>query len=221
MDNPLTPDHFRRMDETPDRLFYAPPRLVKHIDEPACAALAAFYGEYLPTGGRVLDLMSSCVSHLPDDIPDDILYDRVIGHGMNAMELAANPQLTGGFVKDLNADPTLPLADNAFDACIVAVSIQYLTRAPEVFADVARVLRPGAPFILSWSNRCFPTKAVAIWQALSDQQKSGLIDLYFELAGGFGERQFFNLSPSPDQTDPLYAMMARRNNGQANSFSGS
>ena len=206
MENPLKPEHFARIDETPDGLFYAPPRIVTHIDDPARAALAAYYRERLPAGGRILDLMSSCVSHLPTDVT----YDRVIGHGMNVAELNANPQLTGGFVQDLNRNPALPFADATFDGCTVAVSVQYMTRPLEVFAEVARVLKPGAPFILSFSNRMFPTKAVAIWRALNDGQHGGLVDLYFKLSDGFGPAEFLDLSPFPGRSDPLFAVVAEK-----------
>jgi SAM-dependent methyltransferase len=206
MENPLKPEHFARIDETPDGLFYAPPRIVTHIDDPARAALAEYYRERLPAGGRILDLMSSCVSHLPTDVT----YDRVIGHGMNVTELNANPQLTGGFVQDLNRNPALPFADATFDGCTVAVSVQYMTRPLEVFAEVARVLKLGAPFILSFSNRMFPTKAVAIWRALNDGQHGGLVDLYFKLSGGFGPAEFLDLSPFPGRSDPLFAVVAEK-----------
>lgn len=206
MENPLKPEHFARVDETPDTWFYQPPRIVTHIDEPACAALALFYRERLPAGGRILDLMSSCVSHLPKDVA----YDRVIGHGMNVAELNANPQLTGGFVQDLNRHPSLPFADAAFDACTVAVSVQYLTKPVETFREVARILRPGAPFILSFSNRMFPTKAVAIWRALDDHRHGALVNLYFRLSEGFGEAEFLDISPFPGRSDPLYAVVGVR-----------
>jgi hypothetical protein len=206
MENPLKPEHFARVDETPDGLFYAPPRIVTHIDDPARAALASYYRERLPAGGRILDLMSSCVSQLPTEIT----YDRVIGHGMNVAELNANPQLSGGFVQDLNRNPALPFADAAFDGCTVAVSVQYMTRPLEVFAEVARILRPGAPFILSFSNRMFPTKAVALWRALNDGQHGGLVDLYFKLSGGFGPAEFLDLSPFPGRSDPLFAVVAEK-----------
>jgi SAM-dependent methyltransferase len=206
MESPFKPEHFARIDETPDTWFYQPPRIVTHIDDPACAALAAYYREVLPAGGRILDLMSSCVSHLPADVA----YERVIGHGMNVTELKANRQLTGGFVQDLNSSPSLPFADATFDACTVAVSVQYLTRPLEVFAEVARVLRPGAPFVLSFSNRMFPTKAVAIWRALDDHRHGGLIDLYFRHAGGFGPADFIDISPFPGRSDPLYAVVGVR-----------
>ncbi len=206
MENPLKPEHFNRVDNTPDRAFYGPPRIVKHIDEQACEALAKFYKDNLPAGGAVLDLMSSCVSHLPEDGD----YERVIGLGMNAMELRANKQLTGGLIKDLNDHPVIPFADESFDACLIAVSVQYLTKPVEVFAEIARVLRPGAPLIVSFSNRCFPTKAVAVWRSLDDENHANLIDLYCNLAGGFGPRDAVNLSPFPGRSDPLYAVVGRK-----------
>ena len=205
MDNPFKPEHFARVDETPDTVFYRPPRIVTHIDEPAQAALAACYKDTLPEGGAVLDLMSSCVSHLPADVS----YGRVIGHGMNVAELRANPRLTGGFVQDLNRNPALPFADATFDGCMIAVSVQYLIRPLEVFAEVARVLRPGGPLVVSFSNRMFPTKAVAIWRALDDARHAGLIDLYFRHSGGFADSEFLDISPYPGRSDPLYVAIGR------------
>lgn len=157
-ENPLTAEHFRRVDESSDGEFYREPRLVTHIDDAAIAAATAFYRDLLPAGGRVLDLMSSWVSHLPADVE----YETVAGLGMNAAELEANGRLTERVVQDLNEDPTLPWGDASFDGVIVTVSVQYLTRPAEVFADVGRVLAPGAPFAVLYSNRCFPTKAVAV-----------------------------------------------------------
>jgi SAM-dependent methyltransferase len=175
----LPPQAFTKQDATPDLDFYAPPRLVHHIDEDAVAALTAYYAELLFEGADVLDLMSSWVSHLPPEPP----LGRVVGHGMNAEELAANPRLTRSFVQDLNTDPALPLEDASFDAALCCVGVQYLQRPVEVFAHVARALRPGAPFAVSYSNRCFPTKAIAIWRALDMSDQAGLIRLYMERAG--------------------------------------
>ena len=198
--------HFARTDETDDSLFYVLPRLVKHIDEPACAALAAYYQRTLPSGGAILDLMSSCVSHLPDDTA----YASVTGLGMNRAELESNPRLTEHLIHDLNVDPVLPIGDGCFDACTIAVSIQYLTRPIDVFAEIARVLRPGAPCIVSFSNRMFPTKAVAVWRALNDGDHARLVGYYFAQAGGFDESELHDLSPAPGESDPLYVVAARR-----------
>ena len=193
---------FDKMDPSPDTLFYAQPRLVTHIDDGAIAAVTALYREMLPAGGTILDLMSSWVSHLPGDIA----YAAVTGHGMNRQELAANTRLTARFVQDLNAEPVLPLADGSFDAACLCVSVQYLQRPVTVFAEVRRVLRAGAPFVVTFSNRCFPTKAVAIWQALEGHEQQELVALYMQRAG-FGAIDVSEVIP--EAGDPLWAVIGR------------
>lgn len=205
-ENPLSAEHFRRVDESSDVEFYREPRLVTHIDDAAIAAATAFYRDLLPQGGRILDLMSSWVSHLPADVQ----YGAVAGLGMNAAELDANARLTERVVQDLNENPTLPWGDASFDGAIVTVSVQYLTRPTEVFAEVGRVLVPGAPFAVLYSNRCFPTKAVAVWQMLGSREHADLIGLYFRLSGMFDSPQAYDLSPNPGASDPLYAVVAAR-----------
>jgi Methyltransferase domain len=175
----LPPLAFSREDEGDDADFYSVPRLEYHIDDGAIAALTSLYGEVLPAGGVILDLMSSWVSHLPADVA----YGELIGHGMNEEELAANPRLSRWFIQDLNKDPHLPLADESIDAAMICVGLQYLTRPVAVLAEVARILRPGAPVVISFSNRCFPTKAVAIWLDLDGGGHSELIALYLREAG--------------------------------------
>jgi SAM-dependent methyltransferase len=205
-DNPFQPEHFARVDEAGDAQFYSIPRIVAHIDDAAIGALSAFYARVLQPGTDVLDLMSSCISHLPDAPP----LASVTGLGMNMVELDANPRLTERVVHDLNLDPRLPFADARFDACLIAVSVQYLTRPVEVFAEIARVLKPGAPCIVSFSNRCFWTKAVAVWRALDDEGHGKLVDLYFRLTGRFDDPEIHDLSPAPGLSDPMFAVMARR-----------
>jgi hypothetical protein len=193
---------FTKQDSGDDLAFYAPPRLVTHIDEGATAALTKFYRTVLPSGGRVLDLMSSWVSHLPDDR----VYAEVVGHGMNAEELAANPRLDRWFVQNLNRDVVLPLDDQCFDAALCCVGVQYLQRPHEVFAEIRRVLVPGAPFVISFSNRCFPMKAVAIWRALDTNGHAALVKLYSERAG-FTDVQV-DLLADGRTGDPLVAVKA-------------
>ncbi len=207
-DSPLRAEFFARQDESDDALFYREPRLVTHIDDEAIAALTAFYRQLIPDGARVLDLMTSWVSHLPPGKP----LSGVAGLGMNLVELEHNPVLTERVVQDLNKDPALPWRDATFDAAIVTVSVQYLTRPQEVFAEVGRVLKPGAPFAVSYSNRCFPTKAVAIWQSLGPRDHAELIGLYFRLSGRFGQAQAYDISPGPGH-DPMYVVVARRVTG--------
>ena len=201
---PELPDSaFQKADPSPDTRFYAQPRLVTHIDDGAIAAVTALYRDILPPGGTVLDLMSSWVSHLPDDVA----YAEVIGHGMNAAELAANPRLDRTFVQDLNADPVLPLPKASVDAACVCVSVQYLQRPAEVFASLADVLRPGAPVVITFSNRCFPTKAVAIWQALDGPDQCRLVELYLRRAG-FPAVESRTLRDGR-RGDPLWAVIGR------------
>ena len=195
---------FQRLDETPDAEFYAAPRLVTHIDDSAIAAVTRLYREYFPAGGAILDLMSSWVSHLPPEA----FYRRVTGLGMNAEELTANARLDAWVVHDLNTEPRLPFADGEFDAAGCCVSIDYLVRPVEVLRDLARVLRPAAPLVITFSNRRFPTKVIALWEALDDTGHAQLVAHYLRAAGGWTD--LVGLDRSPDGGDPLLAVVARR-----------
>ncbi len=199
----LPPGAFRKEDPSDDAVFYAPSRLVTHIDDAATNALTAYYRAQLPPGGVVLDLMSSWVSHLPPDVA----FAEVIGHGMNLEELDANPRLTRRFLHDLNRAPALPLEDASCDAALCCVGVQYLQRPVEVFAEVLRVLRPGAPLIVSFSNRCFPTKAVAIWRALDGEGHAALVQLYLDRAGFTDFR--VDILQDGAESDPLIAVTGR------------
>jgi SAM-dependent methyltransferase len=148
--------------------------------------------------------MSSWRSHLPEDL----LLGDVVGLGMNAEEMAENPQLTRSIVHDVNRDPRLPFGDDEFDGAVCAVSIQYMTDPLSVFREVHRVLRPGAPFVVSFSNRCFPTKAVAVWLGTTDRQHVELVVAYFDGAGRWVDITDEDRSPG-EGGDPLYVVWAR------------
>jgi len=196
---------FTKIDAEEDELFYEPPRLVCHIDDGAIAALPQFYRGVLPAGGLLRDLMSSWVSHLPAEVS----YAEVIGHGMNATELAANPRLSRWFVQNLNRDATLPLPDASIDAAMICVSVQYLQQPVLVLREVLRVLRPGAPLVISFSNRCFWTKAVAIWRALDDDGHAHLVEHYLRHAG-FEPIETHRLAEwVEDVSDPMTAVVGR------------
>lgn len=195
---------FDRADPTPDTVFYRPERLVTHIDDGAVAAVGALYDELGLADGSVLDLMSSWVSHFRRRPA------ALTALGMNAAELAANPQATATLVHDLNADPSIPLADASFDAATCCVSVDYLVRPVEVFAEVARVLRPDGLFVLTFGNRCFPTKAVRGWLGTDDDTHVEIVRTYFALAGGW-ETPTSGLQTRPGgRGDPLWAVWARR-----------
>lgn len=195
---------FVRVDETPDDRFYQTPRFVTHIDERAIDAVTDLYRELLPPGGHVLDLMSSWVSHLPPEVP----FASVTGIGMNDLELAENPRLDAYLVHDLNLTPVLPFDGGVFDAATICVSVQYLTQPIAILRETARVVRAGSPLIITFSNRCFPTKAVAIWQALSDRGHAELIERYLLDAGGWESIESHDRSRIGG--DPLFAVVARR-----------
>jgi hypothetical protein len=196
---------FGKIDTEEDEVFYEPPRLVFHIDENAVAKLTELYRAVLPRGGVLLDLMSSWVSHLPPEID----YAEVIGHGMNTEELAANPRLSRWFVQNLNRDPRLPLADSSIDAAMICVSVQYLQQPLAVLQEVRRVLRPGAPLVISFSNRCFWTKAVAIWRALDNDGHAHLVERYLHHAG-FERIETHRLAEwVEDVSDPMTAVVGR------------
>ena len=194
-----TTDPFARVDPSDDRFFYAIERKVTHIEDGAIESLRACYGSLLPAGARVLDLMSSWRSHLPHDG-----LGEVVGLGMNASEMADNPQLSSFVVHDLNAVPALPFDDASFGACVCSVSVQYLTSPVDVFRDLRRVLVPGSPVAVAFSNRCFPTKAVAIWRFGSDADHVDLVRAYLASSGWSSVEA--NRVPSPD--DPIFVVTA-------------
>jgi SAM-dependent methyltransferase len=203
MADAFPPGFFDRADSQLDTVFYAPPRLVTHIDDSAIAAVGDLYAE-LGLTGTVLDLMSSWVSHF-HTAPKELVV-----LGMNAAELDANPQAARRVVHDLNQDPTLPFAADSFDAAVCCVSIDYLTRPVEVFADVARVVRPGGPFVCTFSNRLFPTKAIRGWLYATDEERCAIAATYFRLAGGWEEPHVERRTPRLHTGDPLFAVSARR-----------
>ena len=198
-------DAFRRYDETPDPLFYLQPRFVTHIDDAAVAAVTQLYREFFAPDGAILDLMSSWVSHLPPEVA----YRRVVGIGLNRQELAANPRLDAFGVQDLNQDWHLAYTAGEFDGAAICVSIQYLTQPVAILREVGRVLRDGAPMVVTFSNRCFPTKAVAIWQALGDTGHAELIESYLRDAGNWSDIATLDRSPRLPGSDPLFGIVAR------------
>ena len=206
-DGLLSPLAYAREDEGTDDRFYLMPRKVVHIDDGAIAALGALYAAVLPADGRLLDLMSSWRTHLPPDFR----AREVVGLGLNAEEMADNSQLAAHVVHDVNREARLPFGDDEFDGAMCAVSIQYVIHPVRLLREVWRVLRPGAPFVMSFSNRCFPTKAVAVWLDTSDQQHVRLVRSYFQAAGGF--TGVTDEDRSPGRGDPLYAVWARASSG--------
>lgn len=199
------PGFFHRFDDADDTRFYDQPRLVTHIDDRAIAAVGAVYDELgLGSRGRVLDVMSSWVSHFRQAPAGLVVL------GMNPVELAANPQAAGAVVADLNRSPAIPFADGSFDAVTCCVSVDYLVKPLEVFDEAARVLAPGGVFCCTFSNRCFPSKAIHGWLSTDDRGHVAIVARYFRLTGPWGELQASLATPPGTPGDPLYAVWATR-----------
>ena len=138
-----------KLDRSDDALFYNEPRFVHHLDAPFRERLTTLYRQKLPPCAVVLDLMSSWVSHLPDDV----IYDEVIGHGLNEEELNANPRLDRNWVQNLNRDQILPLVDSSIDATLMVAGWQYLQQPEAIAAELLRITRPMGQVIVAFSNR--------------------------------------------------------------------
>jgi len=201
--SPFPAGFFHRDDPTPDPQFYSWPRLVTHIDDEAIAAVGALYEE-LGVEGDVLDLMASWVSHFQRPPA------KLTVLGLNRAELEANPFADAVIVQDLNADPELPLPDDSFDAAVCCVSVDYLIQPVAVFRSVARVVRAGGLFVCTFSNRCFPSKAIRGWLYATAAQRAAIVADYFRRAGGWSEPVSQRRTPTISAGDPLYGVWAFR-----------
>ncbi|EEF35456.1 methyltransferase, putative [Ricinus communis] len=223
----LTQEGRIKLNTYPDREFYSVPRFVTHVDDGFISTLTDLYKERLRPGSEILDLMSSWVSHLPKDVK----YTRVVGHGLNAQELAKNPRLDYFIVKDLNQSQKLEFETGSFDSVICTVSVQYLQHPEKVFAEVFRVLRPGGMFIVSFSNRMFYEKAIGAWRDGTAYSRVQLVVQYFQCIEGFTQPEIVRKLPATSGaqedkslinwlmrllgllsgSDPFYAVIAHKN----------
>ena len=201
------PDFFRRIDESEDELFYRSPRFVVHIEDGAIAKVGEIYARILPEGGTILDLMSSWRSHLPERIR----ATKVVGVGLNRAEMEDNPALDEIVVHNVNVNPRLPFDEGSFDGAVMTVSVQYVTRPAELFADVGRALKPHAPFVVTFSNRMFPTKAVALWHGANQHQRVAVVREYFAGSAAFEKIETIDRSAPPaPPSDPIWAVAGYR-----------
>ena len=209
----LQPTQRTKLDESNDLQFYEQPRFVTHVDAGFIDQLTDLYRQRLQPQSRVLDLMSSWVSHLPQELG----LAHVEGHGMNADELARNSQLDHYFVQNLNQTQLLPLPDQSFDAVLNTVSVQYLQRPEAVFAEIYRILKPGGLCIVSFSNRMFYQKAIQAWREGSESDRVNLVKGYFASVPGFSPPEVVARTSSIPAVlqmlgmgggDPFYAVIA-------------
>ncbi|KAK9824399.1 hypothetical protein WJX72_010015 [[Myrmecia] bisecta] len=195
-----------KLDSGNDRQFYDSPRLVKHVDDGFLAQVTQLYRERIRPGSAVLDLMSSWVSHLPADVS----YSKVVGHGMNAAELARNKQLTSFFVRNLNEEPRgWAAADQSFDAVTVCVSVQYLQQPEQVFAEIYRVLKPGGVCLVTFSNRLYYSKAIQAWRDNSGFGRASLVKQYFQCVEGFTQPEAITQVEVKQPTEGVQGLLAK------------
>jgi SAM-dependent methyltransferase len=211
----LNPTQRTKQDGSDDSQFYDLPRFVTHVDDGFIQQLTDLYRERLQPHTRILDLMSSWVSHLPEEME----FAHIEGHGMNAEELARNPRLNHYFVQNLNQDPKLPLEDQSFDAVLIAVSVQYLQYPEAIFSEIFRVLKPGGIAIISFSNRMFFQKAIQVWRDSAEVDRVELVKRYFSAIPGFTQPEGMARQSSLANVlqlfgfaggDPFYAVIAYR-----------
>ncbi len=222
--NPLhRPDAFSRLDDSNDKHFYETDRFVSHLDSVALSTVEHIISSLiLEKDPVILDLMAGWDSHLPSDLR----ASEIVGLGLNENELKKNEQLTYYVVHDLNHNPRLPFPNDTFDAIVNTVSVDYMTQPVAVFEEVGRILKPGGLFLVIFSNRMFPQKAVKVWRDSDENERVILVNELFELSGAFEETSRFASKgkPRPENdkyagqttvSDPVYAVYAEKKGGGA------
>ena len=213
--NTLNAQQRSKLDPQADSLFYSFPRFVTHVDDGFLSQLTQLYRDRLQPQTRILDLMSSWVSHLPSEME----FAHVEGLGLNQEELAKNPRLNHYLIQDINQNPQLPYPTASFNAILIAVSVQYLQQPEQVFAELYRLLMPGGLVIVSFSNRMFYQKAIQAWRDGTERERIALVHAYFKSVPGFtkpetiertnhapGFLRFLGLGSA----DPFYAVISGR-----------
>lgn len=195
-------DAFSRLDESDDAVFYAAERLVYHMDARARETVQRVIGALIVEPEPVvLDLMAGWHSHIPDTLHPA----QVIGVGLNKAELAKNERLDDYLLHDLNRKPWLPFESDSFDVVLNTASVDYLVKPFEVFAEVARVLKPGGLFLVIFTNRLFPEKAVKIWRDADETTRQLIVHEYFRSVPDFGRMKVFSSRGKPRPKDDKYA----------------
>ena len=203
--NPLSKkDAFSRLDENDDSLFYSKDRFVSHLDSFAQTTVEKIIAELIVEEHPViLDLMAGWDSHIPKTLSPA----RVVGLGLNENELRKNKDLTETVIHDINQDPTLPFSRDTFDVVINTVSVDYMTQPLSIFKEVARVLKPGGLFLVIFSNRMFPEKAVKVWREADEDERIILVQDFFKDSELFEEPNLFISRGKPRPKSDKYASL--------------
>lgn len=154
-----------------------------------------------------MDFCSSWISHYPGEIEEMVAKEeekgaggkvQITGLGMNLQELEANPILNNGRICwDLNVEPDLKVALTSstsntnktiskFDISTSALSIDYLTSPISVLSSLLDLTNEGGSVHLVISNRCFPTKAIARWLRVDEEERVQMVGDFLHFAGWKG-----------------------------------
>jgi len=197
-------DHFSRIDESDDALFYSKERLVSHLDSLALETIVDLIEKLVVEDNpKILDLMASWDSHIPSRLQPC----NITGLGMNETELRKNEALYDYVIHDLNRDCRLPFADGSFDVVLNTASIDCLVNPVAVFQEVGRILKPGGLFLVIFSNRMFPEKAVKVWRESSEEERILFVEKIFQETGSFDATGIFVSRGRPRPKDDKYAYL--------------
>jgi SAM-dependent methyltransferase len=213
---------FQRLDDSDDSEFYKLDRFVNHLDKLALSTVETIIGTLVVEKNPViLDLMAGWNSHIPDSINPSVVF----GLGLNENELKKNEKISRYLLHDINSDPKLTFPENTFDVVLNTVSVDYMTKPISIFREVGRVLKPGGLFLVIFSNRMFPQKAVKVWRDSNEEERIILVEDYFKGTGLFQKPELFVSKgrPRPESdkyshlnipSDPVYALYAEKAGNQ-------
>ena len=203
-----------KIDNSDDKIFYQHPRYVHHLSGSFRDRLTKLYSKYLFNHHIILDLMSSWVSHLPIQTK----YKKIIGHGMNESELAANNRLDSFWVQDLNKIQSMPIEDSTIDIGLIVAGWQYLQFPEKVSLELSRIIKSDSFLIISFTNRAFWTKSPNIWSNSSENGRLLYIKRVLS-ANGWAiekivsektfEKKLFGFYSV--ESDPFFSVIARNN----------
>ena len=203
-----------KIDISDDRIFYQTPRYVNHLSHSFRKRLTNLYKEYLFSHFTLLDLMSSWVSHLPNNIR----YKKVLAHGMNEAELKANTRIDKFWIQNLNNTQNLPVEDSTVDAGLIVAGWQYLQYPEKVALELSRIIKSDSLLIVSFTNRAFWTKSPYIWTNSSDEERIDYVKSVLN-SNGWRIEEIFNEKTYENkffgfyslESDPFFSVVARNN----------
>ena len=203
-----------KIDFADDKIFYHQPRFVNHLSHSFRNRLTHLYSQYLYNHYVVLDLMSSWVSHLPENTK----YKKVIAHGMNESELKSNLRVDSFWVQDLNKTQNIPLEDSSVDIGLIVAGWQYLQYPEQVSLELSRVIKNDSYLIISFTNRAFWTKSPNIWINSSEEGRIEYVKSVLSNNGWNIERIFNELTYEKklfgfysSESDPFFSVIAKNN----------